>query len=318
MNAPAASAERLFGILMTRNDADLLRANILFHLSIGCERILVVDNGSTDRTRSTLRWLARLNPVDWTSRDDALPDPEIVTELAHEARAQGADWVLPLDTDEFWRPTRPLDEILAGAGSAGALGVDRIEFVQARDQLRSRMADAVRADRRVASVLDGEAAVADFLAGARSQFELAPPLKLLIRTNSEMKIELGAHRVHGLDGPVVATGDITILHLALRSNEEALSRLDDDRLIRRVDERPEIVYESKYWVQMSETGRLEAAWRAHSHEDGALDVFGRRVELVEDRRLAELLAPFAVSPLRQHLGDIKRHLRGGLRRCARR
>lgn len=318
MNAPAASAERLFGILMTRNDADLLRANILFHLSIGCERILVVDNGSTDRTRSTLKWLARLNPVDWTSRDDALPDPEIVTELAHEARAKGADWVLPLDTDEFWRPTRPLDEILAGAGPAGALGVDRIEFVQARDQLRSRMTGAIRADRRVASVLDGEAAVADFLAGVRSQFELAPPLKLLIRTSSEMKIELGAHQVHGLDGPVVATGDITILHLALRSKEEALSRSDDDRLIRQVDERPEIVYESKYWVQMSETKQLEAAWRAHSHEGGALDVFGRRVELVEDRRLAELLAPFAASPLRQYLGDIKRHLRGGLPRCARR
>jgi hypothetical protein len=33
-------------------------------------------------------------------------------------------------------------------------------------------------------------------------------------------------------------------------------------------------------------------WNAHSYEDGALDVGGRRVELIEDLRLVELLSPW--------------------------
>jgi hypothetical protein len=43
---------------------------------------------------------------------------------------------------------------------------------------------------------------------------------------------------------------------------------------------------------MRSEGRILEAWRAHSYEDGALEVAGRRVELIEDRRLEELLSPW--------------------------
>lgn len=33
---------------------------------------------------------------------------------------------------------------------------------------------------------------------------------------------------------------------------------------------------------MESEGRLDEMWRAHSYSDGALDVRGRRVELIED------------------------------------
>ena len=41
---------RLYGVSMIRNEADIIRVNILYHLSIGFDRLLVVDNGSTDGT----------------------------------------------------------------------------------------------------------------------------------------------------------------------------------------------------------------------------------------------------------------------------
>jgi hypothetical protein len=62
---------------------------------------------------------------------------------------------------------------------------------------------------------------------------------------------------------------------------------------------------------MYESGRLEEAWRASSYKDGALDVGGRRVELIEDRRLAELIEPWAAGPLRRFRLRVERRL--GLR-----
>jgi glycosyltransferase involved in cell wall biosynthesis len=300
-NAP----QRLFGILMTRNEQDLLRANILFHLRMGCERVIVVDNDSTDHTPRLLRRLARTYPIDWSIERGGIRQPEIVTAMAHEARTKGADWVLPLDTDEFWHPAIPVSKMMDDARAAGALSVSRIEFVQARDVIHNRMVDAVRADRRVEAPLHGNEPVAEFAAGERSMFELAPPRKLMMRTTHDLSVERGAHEANGLAGPIVHAEHMAIFHYAMRSRDAAYSRVEHAGRIDKVDTRPAVSVQNKYWQRMDSLGTLEEAWRAHSHEDGALDVFGRRVELVRDARLAEVLAPYAKSPLRQRLSDLR-------------
>ena len=45
----------VYGISMIRNEADLVRLNVLYHLSLGVDRMLVVDNGSTDGTDGLLK-----------------------------------------------------------------------------------------------------------------------------------------------------------------------------------------------------------------------------------------------------------------------
>lgn len=290
---------RVFGILMTRNDGDILRANVLLHLAIGCERMIVVDNGSSDDTPKILKSLARKHPVDFTRDEGELRQPEIVTAMAQEARAKGAGWVVPLDTDEFWHPSRLLPEICADAErrGLGALEVSRIEFVQARDRIHASRLGPLRATRRVENVLLGNEAVEEFIAKKRSMFEIAPPSKLLMRTTADLSIARGAHTAEGLAGPIEVSADVAIFHLAMRSRDEAFSRVEHADRIDRVDSRPNVSVQNRYWQEMGAEGRLEEAWRAHSHSDGALEVAGRRVELVEDGRLAEILRPWLLGPL---------------------
>lgn len=255
----ARAANRIFGVLMTRNDADILATNIRYHLAVGCERILVVDNGSSDRTPRLLKRLARRLPVEWTVDDGELRQPEIVTALAHDARAKGADWVIPLDTDEFWHPARPLAELCtdAAAAGAGALEAPRIEFIQARDQAHSTRRSPLRATMRVEQPLLGNEAVAQFVAGERSMFEVAPPPKLLMRTAPELSVSRGAHAAEGLAGPVEVSASLAIMHLPLRSYAEVQGRIEHAARIGVVESDPSISFQNRYWAVMAEAGRLD-------------------------------------------------------------
>jgi hypothetical protein len=283
---------RVFGVLLTRNSADILRLNVVHHLARGhCERIIVIDNGSSDETRQILRRLARRFPLTWTSVSGALHQPEYVTAMAHEAFAAGADWVIPLDTDEFWHAEMRIPEFLVHYHEAGIVLAPRIEFIQARDQARSTSCGVLRATMRVPDPLEGEGPVKDFIAGRRSLFELRPIEKGLVRAAREVSINRGAHSVENAAGPSLVEPKITVFHVPLRSRATLEQRAEHGRRIAEVSSDPTISYQNRFWQQIAETGRQDEGWRAHSYADGALDVGGRRVELVEDLRLVELLAP---------------------------
>jgi Glycosyl transferase family 2 len=291
--SPAAHGKpRIFGVLMTRNEVDLLRINIVHHLQTSCERILVVDNGSTDASRTVLKRLAAKLPVDWTVDRGTLQQGEVVTGLAHEAVAKGAEWVIPLDTDEFWHASRQLRDVVAEVGDAGGIEVPRIEFVQARDQKRSNARGLLRMDRRVEHPLLGNEPVREFSAGRRSMFETAPQPKLLMRATPELAVNLGGHTAEGLAGEVKVADEIVIFHAPIRSHAALDGRAEQGRRVAQLSDDDDVGVQARFWERMRAEGRLQEAWRAHSYEDGAVLVGERRVELIEDDRLNELLAPW--------------------------
>ena len=76
---------QLWAVMIVRNEVDILALNVLHHLSMGVDRFLIVDNGSTDGTGAVLGLLARDRPIRWTIDSGPARQSQLLTELAREA-----------------------------------------------------------------------------------------------------------------------------------------------------------------------------------------------------------------------------------------
>jgi hypothetical protein len=90
--------------LLVRDEIDIVRRNIEFHLAQGVDHIIATDNGSVDGTRDILSEFERrgvVDVLDEPGRDHS--QAEWVTRMALMARDRfGARWLLNADADEFW------------------------------------------------------------------------------------------------------------------------------------------------------------------------------------------------------------------------
>jgi hypothetical protein len=91
--------------LLAKNEADVIDANVAYHLNAGIDIVVATDNGSTDGTVEILeRYESEgvLQLIREPSRD--FRQGEWVTRMARLAAERGADWVINADADEFWWP----------------------------------------------------------------------------------------------------------------------------------------------------------------------------------------------------------------------
>lgn len=90
--------------LMVRDEIDIIRTWLDYHLEQGFAQIIVTDNGSVDGTREVLGEYAAAGRIDL--HDHPAQDKrqfEVVTGMARRAASEfGATWVLNSDADEFW------------------------------------------------------------------------------------------------------------------------------------------------------------------------------------------------------------------------
>ena len=102
--------------LVVRDEADILDAQIAFHLHAGVDFVLASDNGSEDGTVEILERYERAGVLGLTHVGSGpIRQDEWVTRMARTAASDlGADWVLNSDADEFWWPRGgSLKELLA-------------------------------------------------------------------------------------------------------------------------------------------------------------------------------------------------------------
>ena len=96
---------RLVMTLRARDEADVVDAQIAFHLNAGVDQVIATDHRSKDGTTEILESYARDGHVHLIRRDEESIGGDWVTHMARLAATElGADWVINADADEFWWP----------------------------------------------------------------------------------------------------------------------------------------------------------------------------------------------------------------------
>ncbi len=275
---------KIFGLCCVRDAADIIGVTCTYHLAIGFERLIVVDDGSTDGTSEILRRLAR-----WTGRIDVVRNEtapydqgRLTSEAAARAVSQGADYIAPFDADEFFVFKGDARQVLA-AFAPDVVRVQLINFVQSRGVERGTTLSLLRAAYRP-WVRGGEAQTE--VTERRCAFIEAPfASKVIAPARPGVGFDMGNHKVLGIEAPERKTLDVEVLHLPLRARAVFMQRTSDyEPRIAPMRKTRDFGWQSLYFKQCRERGELEREWRANSQRRGALDVDGQAVPLIRDNR----------------------------------
>jgi glycosyltransferase involved in cell wall biosynthesis len=258
--------------LLLRDEENIVRENLDFHLAQGVDRVIVTDNGSEDRTIEILRgYEARgvvrllIEPTDDYSQG------RWVTRMARLAAEEGADWVINNDADEFWWPrVGTLRSTLDGVSEdVGVVVAHRTNFVPRAEDGRPFWERMTLRERESLNPLG----------------KPLPP-KVAHRAHPEITVVQGNHRVEDVDlGNKVDDGSIEILHYPMRTYAQFENKIvKGGRAYARNRELPHRT--GRTWRRLYEVWE-QGGLRDHYAEQVAGE--GDREDLIEDTRLRDYL-----------------------------
>jgi 3',5'-cyclic AMP phosphodiesterase CpdA len=271
---------KLVMTLLARNEADIVDAQIAYHLNAGVDFVIATDNLSEDATTEVLESYARDGYLRLIREPgEELRQAEWVTRMARTAATEyGADWVLNTDADEFWWPrgeslTAILSEVPERFGTVRALLRNFVPRPAGDEPFWERM--TVRETPTEAGRLS----------------PLRVQDKVAHRAHPDVAVVMGNHDV-SWDGLVDLRGwyPIEILHFALRSPEQCVRKLE---------------YWFKYWEAQGPERGLQPGFDAL--REGRVDEYYASLA-VDDNSLAQGLADDSLA-VDVRLRDVLRTLR---------
>lgn len=286
---------KLTAVMMVRDEEAVIATNLAYHRSLGVDEFWIVDNGSTDRTLGILASEELSHgDVRWRSDPGPFLQSEVFTALASEAMAAGADWIMPIDADEFWwaRDTA-LRMILSESQGLGGLLCEVDNFVQRRSVRQEHRGSLASMTYRAEPAGTAEDARERVEAGDIGFVEIVYPRKQLLRASADLVIGTGNHQSLNQAGPIEETYTIRVLHAPIRARSTLERRVQFGERIAAADSNPDSGWHMRRLVRLASEGTLDAEWAANSQRFGRLNVDGDRRKLVRDLRLRNEVAPFA-------------------------
>jgi hypothetical protein len=204
--------------VLARDEADVVDAQLAFHLNAGVDYVVATDNNSQDGTTEILEAYAR-DGILHLIREPAegLRQGEWVTRMARLAATDfGADWVINADADEFWWPRgRSLKEVLAAVP-------DRYGIVQAFwRSFVPRPDDGSFFAERMTARLSQHAPINDPTSFYR------PLIKVAHRADPHVIVSRGNHALAGSAFRTLTTWHpIEVLHFPLRSRAQWVRKVE--------------------------------------------------------------------------------------------
>jgi len=196
---------KLVMTLVVRNEAEIIEANIDYHLAQGVDFVIVTDHGSEDGTSEILREYERMG-VAKVIRDEeeGHHQSKRVTRMAEIARlGHNADWVIHNDADEFWWPlVGDLRDVFSSLPPQfGQIEVQRRNFRPRADDEGPFYSRLVY---REAKSFNPRGTVLES--------------KVAHRPHPDAVVAPGNHSISGVDLPAVPAGELLeIFHFPMRS-----------------------------------------------------------------------------------------------------
>lgn len=288
----ARDRQRLVMTLLVRDEADIIRQNIEFHLRHGVDFIVATVNRSRDGTREILEAYARsgvLHLIDEPGEEFA--QSRWVNRMAQLARERhGATQLFHSDADEFWFPRsgnlkdelleRPLLDLLQ-VPVTNILLLDRGGSESFPDDTIQRVINAYTApDIREAS-------------RRRSLYLFRHPPKVLLRSARSLPlVTSGNHRVRDEKHCLMAPSrHITIHHYPVRSWEQFRSKVINGggSLLNNTTNDANTGWHWRRWYQAYLDGRLEEEYRLLLLRSAEVGPLQREGVIEEERQLSQLL-----------------------------
>jgi Glycosyl transferase family 2 len=200
---------KLVMTLIARDEADIIDAQIAFHLNAGVDFVIAIDNDSQDGTTDILESYERDGYLHLIRDDREIQQGEWVTGIARLAATNfDADWVINSDVDGFWWPRGgTLKEIFDAV---------------------PRSFGCVRAMvRNFAPRPDGEGFFAEQMTvrvcnpGTQSNSPYSPRFQTAHRADPNVVVNTGNHHAFGRGlRPLLGWYPIDMLHFPIRSQRQ--------------------------------------------------------------------------------------------------
>src|SRR3954454_16348107 len=203
---------RVVVTVLARDEADVIDAQVAFHLNAGADFVIATDNNSRDATTEILQRYERAGSLHLIQEPaEGLRQSEWVTRMARLAATDfGADWVINADADEFWWPRgESLKDVLAAVPARyGIVRALLRHFVP-------RPADGSPGAERMTVRISTSSPIND----PRSLFR--PNLKVVHRADPNVNVSIGAQRlIASRSMPLLGWYPLEFFHCPVRSLEQ--------------------------------------------------------------------------------------------------
>jgi hypothetical protein len=271
---------RVVQTLVVRDEADIVDAQITYHLKAGVDFVLATDHDSRDGTAEILASYEREGHLRLFREKGEMRDSQWRTQMARLAVTEhGADWVVNTDADEFWMPRRgTLKEMLAAIPETFG-----VIWALTRHFVPRPIGDPAFAERMTAR-LSATTPLNDPTSPYR------PHAKVAHRGDAGVVVFYGSHDVGSSFAPLREWYPADVLHFPFRSREQwerkGVRRARHDKRL------------GQYVRAQgaAESGQSEDFYGSLVVDDAALERGLKNGSLVVDTRLRERLRSSRATP----------------------
>jgi Glycosyl transferase family 2 len=272
---------KLVVTVLARDEADVIDAQIAFHLAAGADFVIATDNNSQDGTTEILQRYEREGRLHLIHEPaEGLRQGEWVTRMARLAATDfGADWVINADSDEFWWPR--------GASLKGVLAAVPVRYGVVEAFWRTfvpRPDDDQPFYERMTARLTQQAPIND-----PSSF-YRPVTKVAHRADTNVTVGRGNHAL--VDSPFLSLRTwhpLEVLHFPLRSSSQWRRKVELQGIaFTEHIERVGTGYHLKGYDALR-SGRIDEQHAAQVVDDGAVERGLEEGTLAVDTRLRDAL-----------------------------